>query len=122
MLNAPGRNIPQEIISYFTLTYQHRDVWPSREAALKELSALKAFKTWDPRTLELYTQYALRDRPAKDLQLAAYDGVTLACTRFHEAARYHGGRDFSGATVPILAQLSRTLPVHLVWGKLGDSL
>lgn len=33
---------------------KRRDIWPSREEALKALQARPSFKVWDPRILEIF--------------------------------------------------------------------
>lgn len=62
---------------------KRRDIWPSREEALKSLQSRPSFKIWDPRILELYVEQGMRDLPT-----AVYpdkqEGVTLKCPREQE--------------------------------------
>lgn len=40
-----------------------RDVWPSREIAAKSFKASKFYQQWDPRVLDRWIRYGLRDMP-----------------------------------------------------------
>lgn len=40
-----------------------REVWPSRREAAKKLKASKFYQAWDPRVLDRWIQYGLRDLP-----------------------------------------------------------
>jgi len=40
-----------------------RDVWPSREEAAKSFKLSKFYQAWDPRVLDRWVQYGLRDMP-----------------------------------------------------------
>ncbi|KAG8983893.1 hypothetical protein FRB90_005672, partial [Tulasnella sp. 427] len=103
-------------------TYQRRDVWPSREAALKDFKSSRGYKNWDPRMIELFVQYALRDHPASRYKVAPWNGVSLACGRWHEAACYRGGSELVNALVPRLAAMSRQIPVSVIFGMIEDSV
>ncbi|KAG8891143.1 hypothetical protein FRB99_003828 [Tulasnella sp. 403] len=122
ILDPPGRDVlVQDWKRVLSFAYQRRDVWSSRMVALEHISGSRAYKAWNPRALQLYVKHAIRDHPAKEIEYGPFDGVTLACSRFQEAASYRGARGFSDAMVPALAELSRTLPVHIIWGELGDT-
>ncbi|KIX07225.1 uncharacterized protein Z518_01878 [Rhinocladiella mackenziei CBS 650.93] len=43
-------------------TYR-RDIWPSREDAIQHFSNNKFYQAWDPRVLEQWVKYGLRDLP-----------------------------------------------------------
>ncbi|KAG8899010.1 hypothetical protein FRB99_006977 [Tulasnella sp. 403] len=122
MLNAPGQNIANQVNHFYALTYQRRDVWPSRKAALKDFSSSKGYKSWHPSIISLFVQHAIRDHPAKNFSFGSYDGVSLACDRFHEAACYRGGSELSVTMVGALTNISHTIPVHVIWGEIEDSL
>lgn len=40
-----------------------RDVWPSREAAAKSYKSSKFYQSWDPRVLDRWIEFGLRDMP-----------------------------------------------------------
>jgi len=40
-----------------------RDIWPSREEAAKGFKSSKFYQAWDPRVLDRFVQYGLRDLP-----------------------------------------------------------
>jgi pimeloyl-ACP methyl ester carboxylesterase len=42
-----------------------RDKWPSRKAAAEGFKRSKFYQTWDPRVLDLWIKYGLRDLPTK---------------------------------------------------------
>ncbi|KAK5115975.1 hypothetical protein LTR62_000431 [Meristemomyces frigidus] len=42
---------------------KRRDQWPSRKAAEAAFKRSKFYQTWDPRVLDLWVQYGLRDLP-----------------------------------------------------------
>lgn len=50
-------------------TRKRRDRWPTREAALQQLSSKELFEKWAPGTLELYVQEALRDTSDGEVEL-----------------------------------------------------
>jgi len=50
-----------------------RDRWPSRAAAAKSFKKSKFYQTWDPRVLDLWVQYGLRNLPT-----AIYPSATVA--------------------------------------------
>lgn len=57
-------SVPPEIgPSPARLSTFRRDVWPSREAAAKSFKASKFYQAWDPRVLDRWIQYGLRDLP-----------------------------------------------------------
>lgn len=45
-------------------TYR-RDVWPSRAEAREKFASSKFYQAWDPRVLEKWVQYGLRDLPTE---------------------------------------------------------
>ncbi|EKG19231.1 hypothetical protein MPH_03491 [Macrophomina phaseolina MS6] len=42
---------------------RRRDIWPSRQAAAESFKKNKFYQSWDPRVLELWIKYGLRDLP-----------------------------------------------------------
>ncbi|KAG8934349.1 hypothetical protein FRC01_003597 [Tulasnella sp. 417] len=122
MLSAPGYDLRRSTAYFFPATYQRRDVWPSRQAATKDFKSSRGYKSWDERMIDLFVQYAIRDHPASAYKPAPWNGVTLACGRFHEAACYRGGSDLVQALVPRLAEMSRQVPVSVIFGVIEDSV
>jgi pimeloyl-ACP methyl ester carboxylesterase len=47
------------------LSTSRRDIWPSREVAAESFRNSKFYKTWDPRVLEKWLQFGLRDLPTE---------------------------------------------------------
>jgi pimeloyl-ACP methyl ester carboxylesterase len=47
------------------LSTLRRDKWPSREVALKSFKKSKFYQAWDPRVLDLWMKFGLRDLPTK---------------------------------------------------------
>ena len=45
------------------LSTHRRDIWPSRESAAQGFKKSPAYKAWDPRVLDRYIKYGLRDLP-----------------------------------------------------------
>lgn len=45
------------------LSTYRRDLWPSRQAAAESFKRSPFYQTWDPRVLERWIQYGLRDLP-----------------------------------------------------------
>ncbi|KAH6999448.1 Alpha/beta hydrolase family-domain-containing protein [Ilyonectria destructans] len=54
-----------------------REVWPSRAEAAASFSRSASYQTWDPRVLERWVEYGIRDVPGKD-------EVTLTTTKPQE--------------------------------------
>lgn len=42
---------------------RRREIWPSREEAAKKLESSKFYQSWDPRVLDRWVQYGLRELP-----------------------------------------------------------
>jgi hypothetical protein len=52
---APDSSARQRIFEVLTNYYwTRRDAWPSKKAAIKELSAHRAFSGWDQRVLDIH--------------------------------------------------------------------
>jgi len=96
---------------------KRRDVWSSREEADK-LFRERSFKSWDPRVIDLYVKYGLRELPT-----SAYPdqtrGVTLKCTKIQEYATYietHGCL----SSQRFLSTFCKDVPSHVVFGAIAD--
>jgi pimeloyl-ACP methyl ester carboxylesterase len=77
------------------LSTSRRDIWPSREVAAESFRNSKFYKTWDPRVLEKWLQFGLRDLPTEQYPEAPEgssedDGppVTLSTTVAQEVYFY----------------------------------
>lgn len=57
--HTAGRNIPTTT----QLSTYRRDLWPSREAAAESFKRSPFYKAWDPRVLDRWVKYGLRDLP-----------------------------------------------------------
>lgn len=74
-------------------TYR-RDLWPSREEAAEKFAASKFYQKWDPRVLEKWIEFGLRDLPTEQYpsDYKEHDndgghgisGVTLTTTKAQE--------------------------------------
>ncbi|KAL2843371.1 Alpha/beta hydrolase family-domain-containing protein [Aspergillus pseudoustus] len=69
-------------------TYR-RDLWPSRDEAAKNFQTNKFYRTWDPRVLEKWVEYGLRDlptnlHPAPSNPGSGQPAVTLTTTKAQE--------------------------------------
>ncbi|KIO27084.1 hypothetical protein M407DRAFT_23626 [Tulasnella calospora MUT 4182] len=122
MISPPGVDIFPRGAFVIPASYQRRDVWSSRQAALKDFNSSKGYASWNPRILELFVQHALREHPASKIAIGPFKGVTLACDRFHEAACYRGGIPLGSTISPRLAEVSYDIPVSLVFGAVEDSV
>ncbi|ODM22699.1 hypothetical protein SI65_00288 [Aspergillus cristatus] len=83
------------------LSTYRRDIWPSRKAAAESYKKSPFYQAWDPRVLERWVQYGLRDLPTAihplgESQLKAKDAkdryanhpVTLTSTLHQEVFTY----------------------------------
>lgn len=65
-----------------TMSMYRRDVWPSRDAAATEFKKSAFYRSWDPRVLDLWVKYGLRDIQ-KDMP-----EVTLTTSKYQEVVTY----------------------------------
>ncbi|KAK5724948.1 hypothetical protein LTR17_013437 [Elasticomyces elasticus] len=75
------------------LSTLRRDVWYSRAAAAKKFASSKFYQIWDPRVLEKWNEYGLRDLPTEQYPDAVKSGedgppVTLSTTVAQEVYSY----------------------------------
>ncbi|KAG8947266.1 hypothetical protein FRC04_010842 [Tulasnella sp. 424] len=122
MISPPGVDIFPRGAFVIPASYQRRDVWSSRKAALKDFNSSKGYAMWNPQIIELFVQHALREHPASKIVIGPFKGVTLACDRFHEAACYRGGIPLGSTICPRLAEVSQDIPVSVVFGAVEDSV
>ncbi|MCJ1360420.1 MAG: hypothetical protein MMC33_010425 [Icmadophila ericetorum] len=99
-----------------------KDIWPSRQAAAASFQRSPFYKAWDPRALDLWVEYGLRDLPTKlypDVPTEGEKGtpVTLTTTKHQEVWTFlrpnFDGQDADGNAVYnrlTHADLNRTAP------------
>jgi pimeloyl-ACP methyl ester carboxylesterase len=68
-----------------------RERWPSREEAAKSFGKSKFYQAWDPRVLDRWVQYGLRDVPTKLFPDAKKPEVTLTTTKHQEVLTFLRG-------------------------------
>lgn len=81
--NKPG-------LTWAAASANRRDLWPSRQAAADKMRANPAFQVWDPRVLEKYIDYGLRELPTELYPDTPAGGVpvTLQTTKAQEQYNY----------------------------------
>ncbi|KAI9513482.1 Alpha/beta hydrolase fold-1 [Russula earlei] len=96
---------------------KRRDVWSSREEAHENFRE-RSFKSWDPRLIDLFVRYGLRELPTA-IHPEKTQGVTLKCTKVQESASYveNHGRMKSQRFLPTLC---KEVPTHVIFGAIGD--
>jgi pimeloyl-ACP methyl ester carboxylesterase len=67
---------------------RRRERWPSREEAAKSFGKSKFYQTWDPRVLDLWVKFGLRDVPTKLFPDAKKPEVTLTTTKHQEVMTF----------------------------------
>lgn len=77
--SAPAGNPDPNRLSTF-----RRDLWPSRAAAESSFRKSKAYSKWDPRVLDRWCQYAIRETPTSVYPDEPSGGITLATTKHQE--------------------------------------
>lgn len=65
-----------------------RDIWPSRSAAAESFSRSPFYKTWDPRVLDRWVQFGLRDLPSGIYPDEKPPKVTLTTTVANEVHHF----------------------------------
>jgi pimeloyl-ACP methyl ester carboxylesterase len=80
--------------AFARLSTSRRDIWPSREVAAKKFKSNKFYQMWDPRVLDKWIEYGLRDLPTEQYPELPKDGdpekppVTLSTTTAQEVYLY----------------------------------
>jgi pimeloyl-ACP methyl ester carboxylesterase len=67
---------------------RRRERWPSREEAAKSFGKSKFYQTWDPRVVERWVKYGLRDTPTRLFSDAKSPEVTLTTTKHQEVMTF----------------------------------
>jgi pimeloyl-ACP methyl ester carboxylesterase len=79
--------LPHE--QFAKLSTSRRDTWPSREAATAKFKNNPYYQTWDPRILDKWLEFGLRDVPASNKESTSNDTpVTLTTTVAQEVYFY----------------------------------
>ncbi|KAK5174463.1 uncharacterized protein LTR77_001543 [Saxophila tyrrhenica] len=81
----PSPNAPPNLAQLSTF---RRDLWPSRDDAAASFARSAFYKPWDPRVLEKWTQYGLRNGPTLLQPEAKSPQVTLTSTPGQEVFTY----------------------------------
>lgn len=80
-----------------------RDLWPSRAEAEKAFRKSKFYQAWDPRVLDLWCQYGVRETPTALFAEEGKGKVTLTTTKHQECLTFlrpsWDGVDPSGSTI-----------------------
>lgn len=76
----------------FPMTFR-KDTWPSKETAMRALLKSTVYANWCPRSLQLLSQYGLRDLPTAlypegSAPIQRGDTVTLTSTKHQDVATY----------------------------------
>ncbi|PSR71770.1 hypothetical protein PHLCEN_2v12374 [Hermanssonia centrifuga] len=117
---SPAKDHMQRVLTQ--LTWNKRDTWPNRKAALKDLSKQPGFRNWHPEVLRLFLEKGLRDHPASKLPdpWCFKGGVSLACSRANEAA-CNFANDHHVFAFDYLQQMYREgKTVHLIHSKVDE--
>ncbi|EKM52339.1 uncharacterized protein PHACADRAFT_211609 [Phanerochaete carnosa HHB-10118-sp] len=105
-------------MEYSEIIAKRRDIWPSREEAMRFFTSEKQWQGWDPRSFQIYADHGLRDLPTETYPNLT-QGVTLKCTKRQEAALYRD-RLCSLRAFQYLHVLCQRIPVHLIHGEHAD--
>ncbi|KAL6890051.1 Alpha/beta hydrolase fold-1 [Trichoderma evansii] len=65
ILLDPVIQVPNGIISPALSSTHRRDIWPSKDAAASRFKTSTFFKSWDPRVLDRWIEYGLRQVPTE---------------------------------------------------------
>ena len=83
-------------------TYR-KDIWPSREEAAKSFRKSPFYQAWDPRVLDLWLKYGLRDLPTVLYPEKDTTSVTLATPKSQEVWSFlrpnYNGQDADGKPI-----------------------
>ncbi|TFY81118.1 hypothetical protein EWM64_g2896 [Hericium alpestre] len=104
------------LIEPLILAHERRDMWSSHEEAENQFRD-NLLKDWDPRIIDLYLKYGLRETPTAGNAA----GVALKCTKSLEAATW---RDTTGRIEALghLSAFCNDVPTHAVFGSISDFL
>ncbi|KAF8191781.1 Alpha/beta hydrolase fold-1 [Pholiota molesta] len=83
--DASARYRMERIITQYT--WSRQDTWRNRKEARKALETQEGSRYWHPKVMDAYLEKGLRLHPASKLpEPFTFNGVTLACSKAHEAA------------------------------------
>lgn len=96
-------------------TRVRRDTWPSRKTAFQWMKNKFPWCNWDPRVLQLFTEYGLTLVNSNSQN----EPVKLKTSKEHEALSYPDVDGHFHAPLE-LARVCKEVPVHIVWGEKED--
>ncbi|KAG9036425.1 hypothetical protein FRB95_008966 [Tulasnella sp. JGI-2019a] len=123
-MGFPGehhRTLDAIIQAFCEHAYTRRDIWPNKQAAFKDLSKNRLFKSWDERSRRIFVEHGLVEHEASNYSFP-YKGVTLRCTRDQEAATCRGGPALTRSTIPHLLEINNQIPSYASFGQNPDTL
>jgi len=113
-------NTHKEIHSGFEMVTKavthRRNVWENKEAAHKYLIGRSPWKSWDPRVVELFAKYGLKD--SKDNE--GKECVVRACPTIHEASAFQVNLKATWHGAEQVTKLSGLVPIHVIFGERAD--
>ncbi|KAI5808838.1 Alpha/beta hydrolase family-domain-containing protein [Peziza echinospora] len=71
-----------------TMTVRRRDIWPSKEDAVKFFKSRPFYRSWDERVFDLHMKHGLRPAPTRVHPTAPPGSYTLATTKHQEAMTF----------------------------------
>ena len=100
IIPAPSKGGRNLIPTYSIIRKQ--DTWPSREAAESYHRRNKLYQSWDPRVLDRFLQFGIRNSPS--LSPSNPHSVTLTTSKYQEAFNHvraaHPSRDHPFTNIP----------------------
>ncbi|KAJ7075183.1 Alpha/beta hydrolase fold-1 [Mycena belliarum] len=97
---------------------RRRNAWANRDEAHTFFAGRSPWKTWDPRVVELFVKYALKESKDKD----GNDCVTRKCPTLHEATALQVNDKAPWAAADQIAKLCGVVPMHAILAELVDSM
>lgn len=110
VIQSQSVQVPKELgPSVAAMSTYRKDMWPSRQAAAASFHRTPFYRAWDPRVLDRWIEYGLRDLPTKLYPTLPGKGsdtassVTLTTTKHQEVWTFNrpnfDGRDSQGNPV-----------------------
>ncbi|KAK7012805.1 Alpha/beta-hydrolase [Favolaschia claudopus] len=114
---ASGEDEIQPAFDMVTNAVKHRrDVWATREAALKFFMGRFPWNAWDPRIVALFAEHALTSGKDKEGKPC----VVRSCPMIHEALAFQVNLKNTWDAVEQISKLSPRVPIHVVFGETVD--
>ncbi|KAJ6593226.1 Alpha/beta hydrolase fold-1 [Mycena capillaripes] len=93
-----------------------RNIWESKEAAHQFFMSRYPWTSWDSRMVALFAEHALKDSMDQDGKPC----IVRRCPVIHEASAFQVNLGPSDTACEQLSKLSRTVPIHVVFGETVD--